>query len=321
MLLGLFACAPPEAAHRNSAMAQVANTATPAAGPESALAALFNADMLGSRLAYFERIAGPAKTERQGERTYRVGACSIDAQVNDGEIVALRVHVSERCSPELKAVLRNYNLPPANRLTFGEFERAAGPLFFVADCLGLHCGNQEPGTVAGLWTGSRADGSIIVALSVELLNEPAIGAATKWEAAMSRRSEEYLALAKFNDGEYNEAARAAFAQVPITAITVSRSQSEVSEVASGMSSPPASTPPEVSADRFSAAVVGRSMAEVRSIYGTPSNIIQQPSDGLVSWYYWPDRLRVVDSDSGAVAASARVTFSAWSKIAIQASIG
>jgi hypothetical protein len=69
-----------------------------------------------------------------------------------------------------------------------------------------------------------------------------------------------------------------------------------------------------SKEEFKNLVMGKTMAEVRSALGEPSNTIDSP-DYLI-WYYWSDKIQVVDSDAGLTVQSAGVLFNPFFKTAV-----
>jgi len=68
-------------------------------------------------------------------------------------------------------------------------------------------------------------------------------------------------------------------------------------------------------DQFQNLALGKTMGEVRAALGTPSNI-DSNADGII-WFYWKDKLPVVDPDSGVVFASCSIHFDPDTKIAIR----
>lgn len=75
------------------------------------------------------------------------------------------------------------------------------------------------------------------------------------------------------------------------------------------------SPGPLTKDQFTGLVLGKTMAQIRSIIGDPSNV-ESSADGI-SWYYWKDKLPVQDPDSGVVFTSSVIRFDPDSKIAIR----
>jgi len=89
----------------------------------------------------------------------------------------------------------------------------------------------------------------------------------------------------------------------------------VSQPATNTQSNTGSPPPQITKEQFKALVLGKSMAEIRSMLGTPSNI-EEDSDG-VAWFYWSNDLPVEDPDSGRPVNSSVIRFEPLTKIAVE----
>ena len=74
------------------------------------------------------------------------------------------------------------------------------------------------------------------------------------------------------------------------------------------------SPRSLTKKEFQRLVVGKSMSDIRTALGRPSNT-NEDADG-VTWYYWSNDLHVEDPDSGTTLNSSAITFDPVSKTAI-----
>lgn len=68
-------------------------------------------------------------------------------------------------------------------------------------------------------------------------------------------------------------------------------------------------------DQFKSLVLGKTMAEIRSAFGEPSNV-DSNADGVI-WFYWSDKLPVQDPDSETVFTSSSILFDPDTKVAVK----
>lgn len=189
---------------------------------KATLAEVFDGDMLGTNLRYFESIAGIARQSFDNQHTYRVEGCEITATVSGTAVSALRLELSPQCKTDIVSFLGESFAPPATQpLTFGSFRAAAGDLGFYADCLTM-CGNAYDPSVYAHWEGPRAVDFREVLLEAKLVGDQAIDAASRWKQDMSQaRGEDWVIDTKFNcERGFDAQAQQHFNAVEVTAITI-----------------------------------------------------------------------------------------------------
>ncbi|MGF6705306.1 hypothetical protein [Pseudomonas frederiksbergensis] len=198
-------------------------TGSPAiAQAKASIAEVFNGEMLGTNLRYFESVAGIARKSSGDQHTYRVEGCQITATAGGGTINALRMELSPDCRADLKSFIGDSFAPAANKpLTFGNFQEAAGDLNFYADCLTM-CGNAAEPSVYALWDGPRAVGFRQVLLEVALVSDQALQASNQWQASMTKaKGEDFVMDTRFNcERTFDAPAQKSFQAVQVTAITI-----------------------------------------------------------------------------------------------------
>lgn len=188
------------------------------------LAKIFDPEMLGIDLAYFERLTGPAKKTIGNTKLYRIDNCNVTANVVNGSIKSLRLDLSEDCTFDLNKFLYHYSgrFPPLHRMTFGDFSTITGGGDFFADCL-IGCPNTADPIVYEYWQGSHADLDYLeVLLEISLSDDSTIEAAGKWRVKMRQEEgEEWIENRNFNcQNKYNSAALEAFGNVTVSGITL-----------------------------------------------------------------------------------------------------
>lgn len=197
---------------------------------------IFDPEMIGANLPYFERISGPAKNSdsfAKNELTnlYKIEGCEVNVKITGNKIQSIGLNkISSKCAFDLNKFLPNAgggNLPPLTDLTFGKFDKLAGVGQYGADCL-LACGNGTDPISYELWQASRADDGYQVKLGVRLNSEDGSNASDVWKNAMAKKeSDDWLIETKFNcTNKYNNIAKKAFANVKITSITIGVGYSE-----------------------------------------------------------------------------------------------
>lgn len=189
---------------------------------KAGVADVFNGDMLGTNLRYFESIAGIARTSFGNQHTYRVEGCEITATVSGDAVSALRLELSPKCKADIVSFLGEAFSPPASQpLTFGSFQSAAGDLSFYADCLTM-CGNAYDPSVYAHWEGPHAVGYREVLLEAKQVGDQAVDAASRWAQDMSEaKGEDWVIDTKFNcERGFDTQAQQLFNAVEVTAITI-----------------------------------------------------------------------------------------------------
>lgn len=195
---------------------------TAQAHPAATVAEVFNGDMLGTNLRYFESIAGIARQSFNNQHTYRVEGCEIIATVSGDVVNALHLDLSPKCKADIASFIGESFTPPASQpLTFGSFRAAAGDLSFYGDCL-MMCGNAYDPSVYAFWEGARVAGNLEVLLEAKLVGTQAIDAASRWKKDMSRaKGEDWVIDSKFNcERGFDTQAQQHFDTVEVTAITI-----------------------------------------------------------------------------------------------------
>lgn len=186
------------------------------------VAQVFNGEMLGTNLKYFESVAGVARTSFGDKHTYKVQGCEITADATGGSINDLRLELSPTCKADLGSFIGTF-APPANQpLTFAALhESTGGPLEFYADCLTM-CGNAFDPSVYALWEGPRAVGFTQVLVEAILIDDEAIAASQKWADEMKKRKgDDFVIDNKYNcERSFDPVALQSFKLVAITAVTL-----------------------------------------------------------------------------------------------------
>lgn len=206
-------------------------TVEPAPPPQvSLISKVFNPEMLGANLPYFEKVAGPARNtfsykENEQTNTYNIDGCDITVNASNGVVQSLGIeHLTPECTFDLNPFLPNVGngkLPMPHKMTFGQFDAFTDSGQYTADCL-ISCGNAADPVVYENWEGSRADGNIELQLGVVLVADSAINASNSWESAMVKtEGEDWVIDTKFNcTHKYNNIAKQAFKDVNITSVKI-----------------------------------------------------------------------------------------------------
>lgn len=188
------------------------------------LAQIFDQEMIGADVAYFEQVVGPARNTYDNTKIYKVDGCEVTATISGISVRALRVDLSPQCTFNLNKFLPNFSnrFPPPHVMTFGKFDSITeGTGRFYADCL-TQCGNAADPVIFEHWYGSRADLFLEVVLEAVLASSPVLSAAHTWKTAMEKiEGENWVIDAKFNcTRKYDAIAHRAFQDVTISAITI-----------------------------------------------------------------------------------------------------
>lgn len=191
---------------------------------------IFEPDTIGSNLAYFENITGPARTTFEGRYSitysyYKVDGCEVTAHISRGKVQAIEIgKLSPKCTFNLNKFLPNAgrgSLPPLHAMRFGEFDALTHEGYYSADCL-TACGNASDPNVYEYFKASRADLGIEVQLGVVLVEGDALHASSAWVDEM-RKSESavWVTNRKFAcTRKYNAVAQKLFRKVKVTSIAV-----------------------------------------------------------------------------------------------------
>jgi hypothetical protein len=214
-LLGLAGCSPQPAK-------------PPPPQVKSPIARIFAPDMLSAQVPYLEKTFGLVAYHVDGlTRTYKVGSCMVDVTTDkQGNIASLGLEtVSRECSFDLAPFVGAQHAMPVDRLAFGQLYGPMADGKFYADCIYL-CGNAADPVVTFFYEGPHSLQFLQVAASVTLVDDASINAAGAWQAAMKPEGQDYVVQTRFNcDNKYEAAARTAFSNVRISAISVGYSLS------------------------------------------------------------------------------------------------
>ena len=191
------------------------------------LSKIFDPEMIGANLSYFEKISGPARNTdsySKGEKTnvYKIEGCEVTIQVSNEKIQSLSLDaLGPKCSFKMNKFLPNtVGLPPLHSMTFGQFDSVTGGGQYGADCL-VGCGAATEPYAYEVWQASAADNGYEVQVGVTL-SGVAWDAANKWQDAMLKsQSEDWLIDRKFVcNKKYNPIAQKAFKDVRITSAKI-----------------------------------------------------------------------------------------------------
>ncbi|WP_292033017.1 MULTISPECIES: hypothetical protein [unclassified Brevundimonas] len=222
LLAGLAACGQGDKAVGNADAASVEPTpasASDVAPASSADRAVSISRMMGVQVAYLESKLGPARTIQDKERTYEIGGCTVRVQAEGGEVVGYVVPMTEACSAQALAALKDYDLPQKITLTMGEFAAARGNADFKADCLTL-CGNAADPWVYLESAGPRVSPGIRA--SAVMVSDATIDASFRIrDAIKAAKGEDYVIDTGFNcSSEFDQMAVRELKNVRIDEIEV-----------------------------------------------------------------------------------------------------
>ena len=222
LVAGLAACgrsddAPRPAETAPTEAASPDSTAT-AAAPTPSGEVLID-QMMGVQVAYLESRLGPARTVVDQARTYEIGACTVQVQTEDAEIVGYVVPMTPACSAQALAALKAYDLPEKIDLTLGEFADARQNADFKADCLSL-CGNAADPWVYLESAGPRVSPGIRA--GAVMVSDATIDASFRVrDAITAAKGEDYVVDVGFNcTSEFNALAVRELRNVRIDQIEV-----------------------------------------------------------------------------------------------------
>lgn len=138
----------------------------------SALSSIASPDVIGTTVEYFEKVAGLAREQFGDERTYLVEGCEVLTIVKRGEVRAVGMNLSKKCSLDLNAFLPNFHgkFPPANKLTMPAFQRLAGKgVEYFVPC--FDCGTSMDPITYAHWAVSHADQVFEVRIETQAVPE------------------------------------------------------------------------------------------------------------------------------------------------------
>lgn len=183
----------------------------------------FNGELLNTNQRYLESVIGIPLSSYGNQHEFKVQGCDITATIDDDNVSALHMRLSDKCRPDLRTFIGGYAPPPNRMLTAGALVEASGGgmLKYSADCLTL-CGNAYDPSVYAHWSGPRAVGFIDVVMEVTLVGDDAINASNAWKEHMTQAmGEDYVLDTRFNcDNHFDVAANNIFKNIEVTGITI-----------------------------------------------------------------------------------------------------
>lgn len=199
VVAGLAACGQAEKApgKADAAPAETTQASASETAPAPAAGGAMSIDqMMGVQVAYLESKLGPARTVQDKERTYEIGGCTVRVQAEGGEVVGYAVPMTQACSTQALAALKDYDLPQKVNLTMGDFAAARGNADFKADCLTL-CGNAADPWVHLESAGPRVSPGIRA--SAVMVSDATIDASFRIrDAIKAAKGEDYVIDTGFN---------------------------------------------------------------------------------------------------------------------------
>lgn len=197
--------------------------AEPENKPKSKLDEIFTTEMFSSDLSSLEKLAGKPKSKFGNTREYKVGKCPLTVHTDGKSIGSIEMKVSPSCTFDISNIAPN--LPKntyAHKLTHGQFDTITnGGGQFMAECLGMWCGNAADPFVNHYWQAPRSDQFVEFMLETQLVSDKAINAASKWHDIMQKKEgDNFVMDTKFNCGKYDRDAHRLFKDIPITHIRV-----------------------------------------------------------------------------------------------------
>lgn len=190
---------------------------SPAFSAPKKIEALFSFEMIGADIAYFESIAGIARSTNTHSmhKNYVVEGCSIEMGYEGHQVDTLSVHLNDQCQFNLKNVLTFQENVPTQSLKFGQGD----PSTYYADCL-IGCGNAYDPAVHELTIGPRATNWQEILLSS---TSDRYEARSKWQDAMiAKEGEDWVMDGLYNCDpmKYNQVAEDALKGEKVDKITI-----------------------------------------------------------------------------------------------------
>ena len=187
----------------------------------TAFSEIFSLDTIGTQVAYFEKLYGPAKKVFGEERLYPIDGCNVYVH-GVTSIQALSLEITDQCNFDLAPFVMSDKPVPANNLTFGRLDQETGQMgSFFADCL-MMCGNAYDPSIYLIWEGPRANGFTNVQVTAPIVDNNIFVASRIWQDAMVvEQGEDWVVDTKFNcDHRYDPVARRALANISVTTVKV-----------------------------------------------------------------------------------------------------
>ncbi|QMV73237.1 hypothetical protein HS961_10580 [Comamonas piscis] len=154
-------------------------------------AMLASREAIGLNLQYVERIAGPAKRIDGKQQQFDLQGCEFLLTTDDAKqsIVGVQLALSSACTVNVGPPISADKPIKPSELTFGMAEQYFRPGNYLADCLSM-CGNAYDPSIYWTAEGSRAEGFMSVTLSVPIVEDAVIEAASRWRDAMEKSESE-----------------------------------------------------------------------------------------------------------------------------------
>jgi len=149
-----------------------------------------------------------------------VSGCVVNVVAESGAVRSLGLELSDRCTFD-PGLFLGITLPSANKMTFGDLDRAWGGGRFYADCLYL-CGNASDPSVYDHFDGPHSAGFIQVNLEAALVSDTSIAASEKWRAIIqAARGDDFVMKNEFNcTASFDQSAHSVFRNIKLSALTV-----------------------------------------------------------------------------------------------------
>src|ERR1700690_786583 len=185
----------------------------------SKLDKLFNREMLGVQLPYFESIAGTAMNVYENSRSYKIDECHVGVRVDkNNNVRSIRLEsISEQCTFDLSKFLGESSPWQVSTITFGDLEkRASHSGNYQMSCYG-DCGNAADPMVFRHYEYPHSDAFIEVNAEVVLAVADALTAAEIWENAIRAAEPDVLKAEPYYCGKgLDNVAGKAFQKVKIS---------------------------------------------------------------------------------------------------------
>lgn len=206
--------------------ALIADVAVAADTEPTRLSRVFDPEMIGADIAYFEQVSGIARNTYTKAKIYKVDDCELTVAIAAGVVRSIRMRLDSHCTFDLNRYFPNQSgrFPPPHAMTFGGIDRITdSDGRFYSDCL-VDCGNAYDPSTYEHWTGPRADNSFEVLFEAVHESGAGLDAANAWHAEMeSIEGRDWVLDAKFNcSDKYDANAHRAYRDVKVTAITIGR---------------------------------------------------------------------------------------------------
>ncbi|HWS22970.1 MAG TPA: hypothetical protein VN226_00875 [Anaerolineales bacterium] len=116
---------------------------------------IFEPDMIGADIGYFEHITGPSVRTYDDLRIYKVDGCEVLMRSQSSVIHEIGLTVTEDCTFDLNKFLDSDRpISDLRKMTFGEFEEIFSNAIYLSDCI-YGCGNAADPVLYSYSKGAR----------------------------------------------------------------------------------------------------------------------------------------------------------------------